>query len=231
MNCRETRRYLPGYLDGAIRASEHARLREHLHACDGCREELERYRLLAGSLARLDPAAPPANLSVRIRARLSEQRAANERKGNFFARVRLYMENILEPLALPATGGILTAVLVFALVAQDLLGGIPFGAVPHDLPTNLFQAARVESVAPFPVEGISAANGRADGSVLMISATLDSRGAVVGYEIISGPDNAAVRRQLDQVLLFSHFRPQMDFGRPMSGGQVMLVFSEVRVKG
>jgi hypothetical protein len=33
------------------------------------------------------------------------------------------------------------------------------------------------------------------------------------------------------VLLFSRFRPMMSFGRPTSGGHVVLSFSEVRVKG
>ncbi len=62
-------------------------------------------------------------------------------------------------------------------------------------------------------------------------AVLNSRGEVVNYDILSGPDSAPVRRQLDQVLLFSRFRPQMSFGRPTAGGTVILSFSEIRVRG
>jgi hypothetical protein len=40
-----------------------------------------------------------------------------------------------------------------------------------------------------------------------------------------------VKHQIDQVLLFSRFRPEISFGRPTGGGQVLLSFSEVRVHG
>ena len=61
----------------------------------------------------------------------------------------------------------------------------------------------------------------------------DARGQAAGYEILAGPDGQAVRRQLDQLMLFSRFRPQMTFGRPTSGGRVRMVltFSEIRVRG
>jgi hypothetical protein len=38
-------------------------------------------------------------------------------------------------------------------------------------------------------------------------------------------------RQLDLVLLFSPFRPQMSFGRFTSGGRVVLSFSDISVRG
>jgi hypothetical protein len=40
-----------------------------------------------------------------------------------------------------------------------------------------------------------------------------------------------VQHQLDQVMLFSRFRPQFSFGRPQAGGHVLVSFSEVRVRG
>jgi len=143
----------------------------------------------------------------------------------------MIFEDILEPLAVPATGGVVTAILAFVFVVQSLLVGMPVGAVPNDLPTNLMQPARLESLAPFPAPGIMVASDRGDSGVLLVEATLNAQGGVVNYNILAGPDNSAVRRQLDQVLLFSRFRPQMSFGRPTSGGRVMLSFSEVRVKG
>jgi hypothetical protein len=38
-------------------------------------------------------------------------------------------------------------------------------------------------------------------------------------------------RQLDLVLLFSPFRPQMSVGRFTSGGRVVLSFSDISVRG
>jgi hypothetical protein len=54
---------------------------------------------------------------------------------------------------------------------------------------------------------------------------------MVAYQIISGPKSVDLRHQLDQMLLFSRFRPMMSFGRPTSGGHVILSFSAVRVRG
>ena len=51
------------------------------------------------------------------------------------------------------------------------------------------------------------------------------------YQIISGPNSAELRRQLDQMLLFSRFSPMLSFGRPTSGGHVVLSFSAVHVRG
>jgi len=53
----------------------------------------------------------------------------------------------------------------------------------------------------------------------------------VTYEILAGPDNPTIRRQLDLVLMCSRFRPQMSFGRYTSGGRVVLSFSDMSIKG
>jgi hypothetical protein len=131
--------------------------------------------------------------------------------------------------AVPATGGVVAAMLVFAVVLQNLFVGVPLGAVPNDVPTNLLQPARLVSLSPFPMgETDTSSNGP---SLLLIEATVNERGDAVGYEILSGPDNPAVRKQLDHMMLFTRFRPQMSFGRPVPGGRVILSFSEIRVRG
>jgi hypothetical protein len=232
MNCREAERRLPGYLDGAIHSRDHARVREHLDSCGDCRAQLESYRRLSACLAQVQPIAPPTDLAVRIRVQASHARPAWASVAHLWKRAVLVFENILEPLAVPATGGILTALVTFVLVVQNILVGVPLGGVvANDLPLNLVQPARLESMAPFTVPGVSMADGRADSGLLLVEATLNAQGQAVSFKILSGPQDAAVRHQLDQVLLFSRFRPQLSFGRPMAGGRVLLSFSEVRVRG
>jgi hypothetical protein len=230
MKCREAQRRLPGYLDAALGPGDRARLGEHLESCDACRRQLESYRKLAVVLAGVEPSPPPPDLALRIRVEVSRERARREAR-RLWAGSWVRFENFLQPLAVPATGGLLTAMLAFAIVAQSLLVGVPVGAVANDLPTNLLQPARLESLAPFPAPGLLGTNASTRAGALVVQATLNSRGQVVNYEILSGPDDRAVRRQLDQVLLFSRFRPQMSFGRPTSGGHVIISFSEVRVTG
>ncbi len=232
MNCHEARRYLPGYLDGAIEAEDHVFVRAHLDSCGACRQELDHYRLLAVHLANVDPIAPPEDLALRIRVEASNARSPWKSLNWAWGRVTLISQNILKPLAVPATGGLLTALGVFVLFVQTTLVGVPLGRpVPNDQPLDLVQPAELESLAPFPGPSIVDAEGRSNSGGLLLEATLNAQGEVLFYKILSGPNTLAVQHQIDQVLLFSRFRPQLSFGRPMDGGRVLLSFSEVRVRG
>ncbi len=79
--------------------------------------------------------------------------------------------------------------------------------------------------------GIVATEGHPDSGALLLEATLNAQGQVVFYKILSGPNDSAVQKQIDQVLLFSRFRPELSFGLPMAGGRVLLSFSQVNVHG
>lgn len=232
MNCREAERRLPGYLDGAISSRDHARLRQHLADCDACRGQLEDYHHLASRLAQVEVVAPPFELAVNIRVQIAKEQPPWVRARRMWFRALHVFEDILEPLAVPATGGILTALVVFALLVQNILVGVPLGGVvANDLPLNIVQPARLESLAPFPVSDVAAADGHPSSGLLLVEATLNAQGQVVSFKVLSGNSDPAVNRQLDQVLMFSRFRPRFSFGRPTDGGRVMLSFSEVRVRG
>lgn len=232
MNCKDAQRYLPGYLDGAIRSRDHARVREHIASCDGCRGELEGYRRLVVSLANVERIQPPADLATRIRVSAAQTHSPWESVRQMWKRAAMVFENVLEPLAVPATGGVVTALVVFALLVQNTLVGVPMGGVvENDLPLNLVQPARLESLAPFPVPIVMATDDRPGSGLLLVEATLNAQGQVVSYKILSGPSDNASQHQLDQLMLFSRFRPQTNFGLPRDGGRVVLNFSAVRVRG
>lgn len=231
MNCQQAQRHLPGYLDGAIGSQEHFHLRGHLEMCAECREELESFRRLSVCLANVQRVSAPVDLASRIRVQASQARTFAGRMRHAWSRVELTFENIFRPLAVPATGGIVTALVVFALVVQNVLVGVPVGFIPNDLPLNLVQPAQLESLAPFALPGIVATGAKDDSGRLVLEATLNAHGDVVSYKILSGPNDPSVQHQLDQILLFSRFRPRLNFGRPTDGGRVMLGFSEVRVRG
>jgi hypothetical protein len=227
MNCFSARRKLPGYFDGAIRSGDRVELNAHLGSCFACREELASYRNLLGRLAKVPPVTAPPDLALRIRVRASFGPSRWLFFGRLWRRAVLIFQDILEPLAVPAMGGVFAALAVFALLVQNILVGVPVGGiVPGDLPLNLVQPAELESLAPFPAVETGEHSGP-----LLLEATLNASGEVLFYKILSGPSNSTTQHQLDQVLLFSRFRPQLSFGRPIGGGRVVLSFSEVRVHG
>ena len=178
--------------------------------------------------------SPPADLGIRILLAVSNARVF----GGFGGRLRrakdrleLVLENIFEPLALPATGGIVVALLVFALVYQVLGGSMPVGAATPDSPTNLLQPARLEALAGFQMSRLEEITRTGGQHPLLVEAMVNADGQASSYRVISGQLDASMQRELDQVLFFSRFRPQMSFGRPTSGGRVILSFSQIRVRG
>jgi hypothetical protein len=237
MECDRVKKLLPGYLDGALPSGAwsetHLMIGQHLELCGECREELQDYLALSSLMSHVERPAPPADLALRIRV-AAAQRLSDNPWLHYARRARtrgqLILENILEPLALPATGGLTVALVVFVLVCQLLGMGAPLRAGSNDSPTNLLQPARLEVLAPFPVTGMEE-SGHSGPHALLVAATVNAQGEAVMYEILSGPDNPRIRRQLDLVLLFSRFRPQMSFGRFTSGGRVVLSFSDISVIG
>lgn len=229
MNCRQAAYLLPGYLDGAVQAHETTEIRAHLQICGACRDILDHYRRMNVALANITPVVPPADLVARIRTRAAEAKTQILRRQNWRARTRVLLQNVFEPLAIPATGGILAAMFAFLFVVQGILAGVPIGQVADDLPLTVTQPARLESLAQFPMPVMAEAAD--DSGLLIVEAVLNQQGQVVNYNILAGASDAASRRQLDEILMFSRFRPQLTFGRPMAGGRVVLNFSQVRVKG
>jgi Putative zinc-finger len=229
MNCRQASYLLPGYLDGAVKSRDTIEIRAHLEVCGDCRDILDHYRRMSVAFANVAAVAPPPELAAQIRARAVEARRAIQRRQSSRGRLRLVFHNIFQPLAIPATGGILAAMFAFLFVVQGILAGAQFGAVTNDLPISILQPARLESLAQFPAPGIT--TDADDSGLLIVEAVVNEQGQVANYKILEGPRDAASRRQLDQILMFSRFRPTLAFGRPMSGGRVILNFSEVRVKG
>jgi hypothetical protein len=238
MNCAQALRLLPGYLDGALPddpgSKAHIRMRQHLESCLRCRQERERYLELSMMMSSVAATKPPKDLGVSIRVAVAK---ARETEG-FAGRSRhwknsfdLVLANILEPLAIPAAAGVLVALVVFAMMYQVLGMSLPLAAAASDAPTNLLQPARLEMLAGFGMSTLEEMSRTGGQHPLLVEATVSAEGEAVSYRVLSGRVNAAAQRELDQILLFSRFRPQMSFGRPTSGGRVVLSFNQISVHG
>jgi hypothetical protein len=240
MKCATVRTKLAGYIDDAItsaaRAHERVQVRQHLEGCASCRAELEQFRKLAVLLSRVPRSAPPADLAVRIRVAAAQSTATqslSSRLRRLRDRAEVKLENVFRPLTVPATGGFASAILVFVVVLQLIVPGITVRAVQNDVPINILQPAELISLSDYPQawapeqhdSELSLPHG------LLLDVTVDVHGQMAGYQILSGPRSLDIRHQLDQMLLFSRFRPMLSFGRPTAGGHVILSFSAVRVRG
>ncbi len=116
MNCEKVKSLLPGYLDDAMPngtwADTHVSVGHHLECCEDCREELHAYRAMSSIMSSVQRPAPPADLALKIRV-AAAQRLSERTWMHYMLRTRtraeLVLKNILEPLAIPATGGFTVA--------------------------------------------------------------------------------------------------------------------------
>ncbi|PYT77036.1 MAG: hypothetical protein DMG40_24865 [Acidobacteria bacterium] len=240
MKCTTVRRNLAGYLDDALvgeeRVKERAEISGHLEACRSCREELQRFRKLAVLLSRVPRSVPPADLAVRIKVAAAQAQQSQDwatRWRHFREHAGIVLENAFRPLTLPATGGLFSALLIFALVFQMIVPGITVSAVENDVPINLMRPAELISLSDYP-ESWAPEKHDTELSLphgLLVDVTVDAQGHMTDYQILSGPTSLELRHQVDQMLLFSRFSPMLSFGRPTAGGHVVMSFSAVRVRG
>jgi hypothetical protein len=226
----------PPEMVAASGVEERSEIRQHLDGCEACREELQRYRKLSVLLSRVPRAVPPVDLAIRIKVAASQ---AQETQGwprrwqRIKDRAEILVDNVFRPLTVPATGGLFSALVIFAFVLHLILPGITVKADPNDIPTGLLRPAELIALSNYP-ETFVAEVQHPDVDVqhdLLVDVTVDVQGQMVDYDILAGPDSPQLRHQLDQMLIFSRFRPMLSFGRPIAGGHVVLSFSAVHVRG
>jgi hypothetical protein len=239
MTCQKVRTRLAGYLDDALVSApppqERRELGKHLEFCAECREQLQQYRKLSVLLSRMPRAVPPKDLAVRIKvaaAQAQETRDWPHRWQRIKDRAEILLDNVFRPLTVPATGGLFSAVVVFVFVLHMIMPGITVQADPNDIPTGLLRPAELVSLSNYS-DGVPELHhfdidAQRD---LLVDVTVDAQGQMTNYDIITGPNTPELRHQLDQILLFSRFRPMLSFGTPTPGGHVVLSFSAVHVRG
>ncbi len=225
-NCDHMQTSLTEYLDGRLTGREMQEIGAHLRACRECAREFQSLRELQTELASLGSVEEPADLALRIRVAISQERARSRR--SVFTFFNLAWRNTVGPFLLQAGAGFASAVL--------LLGTIVFLI-------TMFATPQTASATPDEPLGDATAprllyysNAQGDDnsvvltSSVVVEAYINGSGEVYDYRIVSGPTDAATRSQVENLLLFSRFAPARFFGQPVRGLAV-LSFSGVSVRG
>jgi len=222
-NCAQTRKLFSPYLDGRVSGTEMHAFTRHVEQCVRCEREfaaLQRTQLL---LASLGPKKAPADLALKLRLAISREAAETRRPR--FEGMLVRLSNSLNAFMVPATAGLVSAVLTFGLLLGFFALPQALEASSADVPLMLYTRPQLQQSA----FGMSLGNMGDDAQV--IEAYVDANGRVEDYRILSQPDDAkAVLPQLKNLLIFTTFRPALSMGRPTTGTAV-LSFSKISVKG
>jgi len=223
MNCREAQKLFSLYLDGQVSGREMHALDGHMKKCSGCAREYVAVQRTQQLLTELGPKKAPADLALKLRVAISRE-VAQKRRSRFEG-VLVRFENALNAFMVPATAGLVSAVLIFGLLLGFFALPGQLRASSGDVPLMLYTAPQLEQ----SVFGTSL--GSIGDDSVIIEAYVDANGRVEDYRILSQSEDAeAVLPQVKNLLIFTTFRPALSMGRPIAG-RAVISFSKISVKG
>jgi Putative zinc-finger len=220
MNCLKVTTLLSEHMDGALELSKSRALDEHLGKCARCSAELLSLKQTRNMLAMVGRKAAPGDLALRLRLAISREAAMI--RNTPFERLKFRMETALNAFMVPATAGLLSAIVFFGL----LIGFFALPSLNNDVPVQTMLYTPPElTLSPFGLTTSISSHA------VVVEAVVDPNGRVQDYKVLSaGPENGDVDQQIKNMLIFTMFRPATSFGRPTTG-RVVLSFSHVNVKG
>jgi hypothetical protein len=223
MRCAEAKGLLSPYLDGTVTGTEMRTLQEHLGDCAECMAEYSRLQQTQQMLASLGRMKEPVDLGLKLRLAISRE-VAVARRGRYEG-LRVRLEDSLRAFMVPATVGLMSAVLIFGLVTAILATPGQLQANNQDVPLVLNSGPELEQ----SVFGTNLSSINADS--LVIEAYVDQHGRVDDYRILSDPNaSQQLLPEVKRMLIFTTFRPAMSMGHPISS-RAVLSFSKINVRG
>jgi hypothetical protein len=125
----------------------------------------------------------------------------------------------MRPVALPFAGGVISALLLFAILVPNIAFSRISGA--RDVPTSLFTVAAVKSQAPF---GFTEDD-------FVVEVLVDGQGRMMDYSVTDGQpfgQDLQLRRSIENNLLFTEFHPATAFGQP-TWSKLFVSFNRSRI--
>jgi len=213
-SCMEIRNHFSDYLDDLCTPEARKSIRYHLSYCEACGEQLDQWQGVREELQALPRRQVPPELALRLRVQMSHRLNQSP-----FADLVVRFENALKPVLLPATGGVLTAVICFCLIMGSQVAPIITGP---DITVQMVQPARVQQLAPMDFN--------TDDNGLVLVTQINAEGRVKGYRVVSGVGSPELMHRLDRMIYFSIFQPATVFGKP-TDGQAVLSLRRITVRG
>ncbi len=227
MNCGEAKKLFSPYLDGQVSGTQMRALRRHMDECSRCSRDFASLEDSQQLLIQLRPKKAPADLALKLRVAISRE-AAFARHSRFEGLI-VRVENAISAIMVPATAGLVSAVVIFGLLLGFFALPSQLQASSGDVPLMWYTSPQLEQ-SSFGTSLGNFGGNFGDDSVL-IEAYVDANGRVQDYRILSQPeDDQSLLPKVKNMLIFTTFRPAMSMGIPTSG-RAVISFSKISVKG
>lgn len=179
LTCSSAKGYFTEMLDGQLRGSNRTRVLAHLRRCGECSSEYEHMSTLKSKLRNLPHPEVPAELTAQLRVTASHERALVLRDGGSRLKAlcrqwKLRIDEFMRPLALPATGGLLSTVVMFGTLVVTI--STTTGAVAYEVPVQYYPS-RLDAI-PLPVELRQQS--------VTLTMNMDGAGRMRGYQVADG---------------------------------------------
>ena len=166
ITCGSVKRRINDYVDGRLRGSEVSRLQAHLSECGECELRIDEVRSVRSSLRGLPVTRMPADLRVRLRVRASQERVVlMETNGSrwirFWNNWKFRLNEMMRPITIPATGGLISAVALFGAFA--LTFSTTTRIVAYDVPV-IYAENGSANLVPMELQSSAVVTMSTDGS-------------------------------------------------------------------
>ena len=221
--CDTMRASFSEYLDGAVSGREMHAIAAHLRTCLSCDQEFSKLREMQASLASLRSLKPPADLGLKLRVAISQQKARESR--TWADRFSVQWDNALRPLLIQVSAGFAGTIVLVGTIAM-LVGMVaaPEAVMAHDVPLSAITAPHFlySAAAERPIVADH-------DTTIVVDASINARGQVYDYKFLSGPESPEVQKQVAEQLMLSVFTPASVFGSPVRG-HLILTFDGISVR-
>lgn len=177
MNCWGVNRRSTDYVDGRLRQNERSQVEAHLLECQECGVRIRDLRSLRTTLGKLSEPKVPDSLRTRLQVSASlERQILLENDGSRLQRAwtnwKFRMNELMRPLTIPATGGLLSSLILFGALAFTIGTSTP--GVAYEVPVAYASRADPNLV---PVELRSS---------VVLTLSLDGNGRITDYAVRDG---------------------------------------------
>jgi hypothetical protein len=219
MSCENVQFQISMMLDRQLTGGEWEQSLAHIQSCRRCGAHFDALREMRAGLRGMAQTAPPADLTARLRVLASHERARRSAHASISAfcrhwagNLRLSFDNLMRPFAVPVTGGLFTALLLFSILIPTLN---PFQrGIFEERPLAILTGPSGEIVGTTKeVLRLLPGSATIKGNEVSLVLLIDERGHVLDWDVSGGQ----LTDEMTSLILLSRFTPATIDGQPALG--------------